>query len=118
MDNSEDVPSINCDDSSSLLTSIAESAVSHGDGDKEVNDIDLRDLDNDVYRSLLGITETEDSIEVDVENEIDDETINLGKDNKRVAVRKAKYHNLISTDLVKNSEDSMVRMNIPCTRFR
>ena len=83
-----------------------------------MNDIDSRDLDDDVYRSLLGITEKEDSIEVDVENEIDEETINVGTGNKRVAVQKAKYHNLISTDLVKNGENSMVKMNIPRTRFR
>lgn len=57
MDSSKDAPSINCDDSSNVLASIAESAVSHGDGDKEVNDIDLRDLDDDGYISLLGITD-------------------------------------------------------------
>ena len=116
MDSSEDAPSINCDDSSNLLASIAESAVSHGDGDKEVNDTDLGDLDDDVYRSLLGITETDESIEV--ENEINEESINVEKGNKRVTVRKSKCHQLISTDLVKNGEDSMVKMNIPRTRFR
>lgn len=44
-----------------------------------------------------------------MENEIDKETINVGKGNKSVAVRKAKYHNLVSTDLVKHGKDSMVK---------
>ena len=86
MDISEDSPSINYDDSSSLLTSIAESVVSHGYEDKEVNDIDLRDLDDDIYRSLLRITKIDESVEMDVENEIDEETINVGKGNTRVTV--------------------------------
>ena len=118
MYSSVDTPSTNCDDNINVLASIAESAVSHGEVNKEVNDINLRDLDDGVYISLLGITETEEIIEVELDNPIDEETINVGKVNKRVAVRKSKCHNLISTDLVKNGEESMVKMNIHCTRFR
>ena len=118
MDSSKDSMSINCDVSSNLLACITKSAVNHGDGDKEMNDIDLRDLDDNIYRSLLYITETYGSIEVDVGNETDEETINVGRGNKRVTVKKAKCHQLISTDLVKNGEDSMVKLNIPRTRLR
>lgn len=83
-----------------------------------MNDIDLRDLDDNIYRSLLGITETDESIEVDVESKIDEETISVGRGNKRVTVQKAEYYQLISTNLVKNGKSSMVKVNIPRTWFR